>query len=136
MRNISFALTTRQIRERTKTVTRRRGTWWAKILKPGDLLCAVEKSQGIKKGGLVRLGVIRVVSVRVESLWEITAPDNLERYGAWGRVETQREGFVAMDGVDFVKIFTDHMGGAPSQPVTRIEFEYVDEAPSGAGGAT
>jgi len=135
MRNISFALTTRQIRERTKTVTRRRGTWWAKILKPGDLLCAVEKSQGIKKGGLVRLGVIRVVSVRMESLWEIAAPSNVLTYGVLGQGECDREGFPMMWGVDFVQMFCREMGGAPSQPVTRIEFEYV-EAPSGAGGTT
>lgn len=125
MRNISFALTTRQIRERTKTVTRRRGTWWAKILKPGDLLCAVEKSQGIKKGGLVRLGVIRVVSVRVEPLSEVT----MEPGGVI------REGFPDMTPWNFVRMFCDHMGGEEIQPVTRIEFEYVDEAPSGAGGA-
>lgn len=34
MRNLSFALTTRQMRDRTKTVTRRRGTFWARVLKP------------------------------------------------------------------------------------------------------
>ena len=127
MRNLSFALTTAQMRARTKTVTRRRGTWWARVLKPGDLVCAVEKSQGIKKGGLVRIGTIRVKTLRVESLWEIAAPANFPFYGAWGRSETAREGFGMMDGVDFVKMFCDDVGGRPSQLVTRIEFEHVDE---------
>lgn len=40
MRNMSFALTKRQVLERTKTVTRRLG--WEK-LRPGDLVRAVEK---------------------------------------------------------------------------------------------
>lgn len=113
MRNLSFALTTRQMRDRTKTVTRRRGTYWARVLKPGDLVCAVEKSQGIKRGGLVRLGVIRVVSVRHESLGKVTDAD------------TVREGFPGMGCLDFAEMFCRHMGGDLMQIVTRIEFEHV-----------
>jgi hypothetical protein len=128
VRNISFALTTAQVRARTKTVTRRRGTWWSKVLKPGDLLCAVEKSQGIKRGGLVRLGTIRVASVRVELLSRIfdnvaATPD----YGASGLLETAREGFPEMTGMEFARMFVAHMGGVYAQLVTRIEFEYVEE---------
>ena len=51
MRNLSFALTTRQMRDRSKTVTRRRGDYYARVLKPGDLVCAVEKSQGSSGAG-------------------------------------------------------------------------------------
>lgn len=51
MRNISFALTTEQIRNQTKTVTRRVG--WAN-LKPGTLLQPIEKGQGLKKGDRAR----------------------------------------------------------------------------------
>jgi hypothetical protein len=47
VRNISFALTTAQVRARTKTVTRRVG--WT-FLKPGDLLQPVVKCRGLKKG--------------------------------------------------------------------------------------
>lgn len=121
MRNLSFALTTRQMRDRSKTVTRRKGTFWSRVLKPGDLVCAVEKSQGIRKGGLVRLGVIRVVSVRVEQLKEIilTNFETSER-------EVAREGFPEMSSVDFVHMFLDHMGGTGDQLVTRIEFEHTD----------
>lgn len=122
MRNLSFALTTEQVRARTKTVTRRRGTWWARVLKPGDLLCAVEQSQGIKKGGLVRLGVIRVVSVRVERLRALREMDHWSAHD-----ETHAEGFPGMSGNDFVAMFRQHMGGTEDQVVTRIEFEYVEE---------
>lgn len=130
MRNLSFALTTEQMRDRTKTVTRRKGTWWSTVLKPGDLVCAVEKSQGIPKGGLVRLGVIRIVSVRVEPLDAVT----------WTPWETQREecaheGFPEFkDWWQFVGMFLRHMGGAPDHLVTRIEFEFTD-LPVPGGGA-
>ena len=127
MRNLSFALTTRQMRERTKTVTRRKGTWWSKVLKPGDLVCAVEKSQGIPKGGLVRLGVIRVVSVRTEPLNRVSDPGPLvDEYGPYGFQETAREGFPGWGGGAFVKMFLEHMGGDYRQVVTRIEFEHVE----------
>jgi len=47
MKNMSFMLTKPQMRARTKTVTRRLG-WW--LLKPGEIIMAVEKSRGRKKG--------------------------------------------------------------------------------------
>lgn len=118
-RNISFALTTEQIRNRTKTVTRRLG--W-KDLKPGTVLMACEKCQGIKKGELVRLGLIRVVSVRQESLLK------LMRDESYGQLEATREGFPHLNGEQFVAMFCDHMRplfGCVTE-VTRIEFEYVE----------
>lgn len=114
MRNLSFALTTRQMRDRTKTVTRRKGTYWARVLKPGDLVCAVEKSQGIPKGGLVRIGVILVVSVEVQNLWPMAEGD------------CAREGFPEMTDVEFAAMFCRHMGGTADQIITRIEFEHVE----------
>lgn len=64
-RNISFALTTEQIRNRTKTVTRRLG--W-KNLKVGQVLNACVKCMGLKPGEQIqRLGQIRVVDVTFES---------------------------------------------------------------------
>jgi hypothetical protein len=67
VRLISFSLTTDQIRNRTKTVTRRLG--WAR-LKPGTLLQPIVKGQGIPKGGKVETigGPIRVVRVDREPL--------------------------------------------------------------------
>ena len=41
-RNMSFMITKEQVRNRTKTVTRRLG--WA-FLKPGDIVNAVEKGK-------------------------------------------------------------------------------------------
>jgi len=46
-RLMSFALTEQQMRDQSKTVTRRRG--WG-FLKPGDTLYAVNKVMGFKKG--------------------------------------------------------------------------------------
>lgn len=61
-RNISFALTTEQFRNRTKTVTRRAG--W-KFLKAGDILNGCVKCMGLRPGEKIeRLGQIRVVDVR------------------------------------------------------------------------
>lgn len=126
MRNLSFARTTEQIRNRTKTVTRRKGTWWASVLKPGDRLCAVEKAQGIKKGGLVRLCVIRVVSTRLEVLGTGRNPYGT---GGWWPAETEAEGFPGMHPSDFIAMFCRHMRCTPDQVVTRIEFDYVRQAP-------
>lgn len=76
MRNISFALTTPQFIAGTKDVTRRMG--WL-FLKPGDVLQAVEKGQGLGKGGKIkRLGTIRVLDVHREKLCAI---QGYARYG-------------------------------------------------------
>lgn len=59
-RNMSFMLTTQQVIDRTKTVTRRLG--W-KHLKPGELFWACEKCQGLGKGGKInRLSLARCIS--------------------------------------------------------------------------
>lgn len=110
MRNISFALTTKQFAEGGKTVTRRLG--WRSI-KAGDVLMGCEKCQGIKPGGLVRLGAIEVVSVRRERLDAMTDDD------------CPREGFPRMTAPQFVKMFCEHMGCPPDVEVTRIEFRKV-----------
>lgn len=122
MRNISFALTTAQILDRSKTVTRRLG--WA-TLKPGTVLCAVEKSQGLGKGGKVRrLGQIRVVDVRQESLHELVGTD-------YGDEEAKREGFPDHTGEQFVEMFCQNMECCVDTVVTRIEFEHLDSASGG-----
>jgi hypothetical protein len=67
---MSFALTTQQVREQTKDVTRRFG-WW--FLKPGDKVWAVEKAMGLKAGEKIkRIALIEIVSVRAEPLNAIT----------------------------------------------------------------
>ena len=51
MRNMSFMLTTEQIKNRTKTVTRRLG--WRNA-KPGDVVQPIVKGQGLQKGETVQ----------------------------------------------------------------------------------
>ena len=110
-RNMSFSLTTEQVRNHTKTVTRRTG--W-KFLKPGDIVNAVEKGQGLKKGEKIRkICKIRIVSVRSEPLSDITKADCI------------KEGFPEMSPVEFVLMFSIHNKVFARSPVNRIEFEYI-----------
>ena len=126
-RNISFALTTQQIRDRTKTVTRRMG--W-KTLKHGDILNAVVKSRGLKKGEKIeKLATIRVTDVRRQFL------DMLLAAPAYGFAETTLEGFPEGHALhspsEFVRFFcASHKGCNPHSWVTRIEFEFVDPEPA------
>jgi len=120
VRNISFALTTAQIRARLKTVTRRIG--WMDV-RAGDKLMACEKCMGRKKGEpLVRLVVILVDSVRRERLRQMT---DVPRYG---RAEVIAEGFPDMTPAAFVKFFcASHKGATRETVVTRIRFRYLED---------
>lgn len=112
MRNISFALTTDQVRGQTKTVTRR--LRWLK-LKAGERLQAVVKGMGLKPGEKIkRICVIEVVSVRREPLNAIDADD------------VRREGFPELSRRQFITMFCKSMKCKPTTIVTRIEFKYVD----------
>jgi hypothetical protein len=114
MRNISFAMTTEQVRNQTKTVTRRMG--WA-FLKPGDILQPVVKGQGLKKGESPEpIGApIRVVSVSRQQLRDITPQD------------VHREGFPQMTREEFIRFFKkSHKGCFSDSWVQRIEFEYTE----------
>ena len=85
MRLISFFMTTDQVRDEIKDVTRRVG-WWH--LKTGDFLCGVVKGQGLKEGEEVeRINVIKVKDVRPERLGRML--DDRE----YGFEEIRREGF-------------------------------------------
>jgi len=111
-RNISFAMTTEQIQNRSKDVTRRFG-WW--FLKEGDRLNGVKKSMGLKKGEKIeRLCLIEVVSVRKEPLDAITQEDVI------------REGFPDWTPQDFIDFLVKHYSCDPDKPVNRIEFRYID----------
>jgi len=113
MRNMSFAMTTEQIRLGCKDVTRRFG-WW--FLKPGDLVSPVKKGMGLKKGETVKKirGPIRIVSVRSEQLISINDVDVL------------REGFAVWTPAQYVEMMCKHYRCDPSEPVNRIEFTYTD----------
>ena len=112
-RNMSFALTKDQFRNRTKTVTRRLG--W-KFLKPGDTVMGCEKCMGLKPGEKInRLGLIKIEKVSLEKLNEITKSDVI------------KEGFPGMSCDDFVKMFLNHMkpNNGVLTYITRIEFSYL-----------
>ncbi len=128
MRNMSFMLTTDQIRQGTKTVTRRLG--W-QFLKPGDRVMACVKCQGLGKGGKIeKLREIEVVSVRREPL--TTMQHALLRDA---RLEARREGFPELTNREFVSMFCRHMNCTPADTVTRIEFKYVTPSPVPQGAA-
>jgi hypothetical protein len=119
MRNISFALTTAQFRERIKHVTRRAG--WM-FLTPGQRLEGCVKCMGLKPGERIqRLGPIVVVDVRREPLGRML--EEIE----YGAAEAALEGFPGWTGSQFVELYLRHAGGSAAQMVTRIEFDYLDK---------
>lgn len=118
MRNMSFMLTTEQIRRRSKTVTRRLGWTFAK---PGEQIRAVEKCQGLKRGESMQPirhedgspAILRIISVERAPLNAITPQD------------VYREGFPEMTREQFIAMFKkSHRGCRVGTIVTRIEFEY------------
>ena len=115
MRNMSFFYTQEQVRNGSKDVTRRLG-WW--FLKPGDMVMAVEKAQGLGKGGkITKIRPIRIVSTDRVQLFEM--PDS----------DVPREGFPDMTVREFVEMFCKHMKCSPFDYVNRIEFEYPEATP-------
>jgi hypothetical protein len=118
MKNISFAMTIAQVRDETKSVTRRLG--WQQ-LKPGDLLLPVEKCMGLKKGEKITpiRNPIRVTNVRVEPLQRML--DDLRD----GECECILEGFPDLSPAQFVHMFCRAYRCTPSTTITRIQFSYT-----------
>lgn len=146
-RPISFAKTVDAVENRDKTVTRRYDAWeW---LEPDTILKPVT-SQTDGEPIFDDTTMIRVVSVRTEPVDEIRGYGLLEcpaceknGYDIHGptskrhrcdachgtnsvNVECVREGLAHLSAVEFIEMFTDLAGCDPDDPVTRIEFEYVD----------
>lgn len=113
MRNMSFSITKDQMYERRKSVTRRLG-WW--FLRPADVVMAVEKARGLKKGEhMKKIYPIEVLSVRTELLSSITQAD------------LTLEGFPEITVTEFVKMFcTTHKGCTPDTLINRIEFRPIE----------
>jgi hypothetical protein len=104
-------LTTEQVRNKTKTVTRRNG-WW--FLKPGDILNAVEKAMGLKKGEKIKhICQVIVKSTRAEALNVITDD------------ELVLEGFPDMSRDEFIAMYCRHNRCPEDEIVNRIEFGYI-----------
>lgn len=113
MRNMSFSHTVAQVRDGTKTVTRRLG--WS-FLRPGDVVMACKKCQGLRKGEKVkRIRPIRVVSVRREKLCDIPASD------------LRKEGFPNVWMSVFIEMFCKINSCRYDTVVNRIEFEYLED---------
>jgi hypothetical protein len=122
-RLMSVALTVPQVRDRSKTVTRRDG--WL-MLKSGDIVTLCEKTRGRKPGDpLVRITDVTIVSVRREPLSAITEAD------------VTAEGFPGWSTGQFIGFFTQsHPGCGPQAQVTRIQWAYLGgpASPHDSGG--
>jgi hypothetical protein len=111
-RNMSFMLTTKQMYDKIKTHTIRDG-WW--FLKPGDIVNAVEKGMGLKKGEkVIRIGQIRIISTRPGTLQEVTPGICV------------KEGFSEFTPAEFADMFCNHNQKCSRTKVLNfIEFGYV-----------
>jgi len=111
--NISFSMTTQQVRDRIKFVTRRTG--W-KRLKVGQVLDACEKCQGLKKGEhVVKICKIVVREVTSEPVSAIRNYPN----------DCELEGFPELSPLDFVQMFCEHNRIEPDEIIRRIRFDYL-----------
>lgn len=116
MRNMSFALTKDQIRNRTKRVTRRNGWEFAKA---GDEVQPVEKCQGLKKGE----HVTRLIDVPI--MFENVRREPLEAILDEGPEATALEGFPEMSAEEFIQFYCKHNKCTRDETITRIEFDYM-----------
>jgi hypothetical protein len=110
---MSVSLTESQVRDQSKTVTRRIG--W-RMLHVGDQLILCRKVMGRRHGEpLERIAAVEVTAVRRERLDAISAPDVIA------------EGFPRMTPAEFVSFFCrTHRGCGPCTEVTRIEWRYLE----------
>lgn len=115
MRNMSFFLTTLPMLYRIKGCTRRLG-WWD--TQEHDLIMAVEKCQGLKKGQKIkRLYPIRVLKVDTQPLSKITAED------------VRLEGFPNMTPDEFIDMFINAHKGKGVHAWSPVKVIYFTEYP-------
>lgn len=132
-RRMSVAMTTQQVLDRTKTVTRRKGWWLDKhgrpLVKPGDHLILVDRVMGFKKGERATvLAEVEVISVRRERLSDLSWSAWFTTDYGWAKGEVAREGFPDMEPGEFVRrFFLDAQGMSVDDMVTRIEWRYLDQ---------
>lgn len=121
MPNMACSMTIAQVRDRSKTVTRRAENSW-KNLKAGDIITLVEKGMGLPKGAkVVPICQVRIVDVRVESI-ALVDP-----------YECAREGFPLWTPERFVRFWLGghgfgknlHPQLVPDVMCRRIEWEYL-----------
>lgn len=125
-RLMSVAFTEQAVRDRTKTVTRRKG--WL-FLKPGDRLTLCRKVMGRKPGEpLERIVDVEVVSVIRCELGMVRAPGELS---AEGFAELEAWPGSYRGAQKFIERYFAPQGLGWSDEVTRIEWRYLDDEPSG-----
>ena len=124
---MSVAFTEAAVRDRTKTVTRRKG-WWEdkngrRMVKPGDRLTLCRKVMGRKNGEpLERVAEVEVIHVQRHALSDLLAADPQE-----AREEMRNEGVPGMDPAEFIRrYFVEAQGMDVGDFVTRIEWRYLD----------
>lgn len=122
-KRMAFSKTIPQMLARTKTVTRRFG-WWNEAcdqprVQPGEILTAIEKGMGLKKG--TRQTPLYDIQVQPKAVWR-------ERLDAITASELEREGFPGMSPREFFRM----IGGKPHQIVTRIGFREHHDLSLGA----
>ena len=116
---MSVAFTEAAVRDRTKTVTRRKG--WT-FLKPGDRLTLCRKVMGRKGAPLLRIAEVEVVHVQRHALSDLLTCDPQE-----AREEMALEGFPTVVPYEFVRrFFVEAQGMDVGDFVTRIEWRYLD----------
>lgn len=109
MRRISFNMTQDQIRDRSKSVTRRLGWRNAKV---GERLLGVDR---LRSKDAKALAIVEVVRVNREPLNSITDED------------VAAEGYPGRSPEWFVDKFCKAMKCPATQAVTRIEFRYAEK---------
>ncbi len=127
-RLMSVAFTEQAVRDRTKTVTRRKG-WWEdkngrRILKPGDTLTLCRKVMGRKKGeALVRICDVEVVSVIRCELGMVHTPGELTSVG-FPDLELWPGPYQGAH--IFIERYFKPQGLGWCDTVTRIRWRYLD----------
>ena len=128
-RLMSVAFTEDAVRERRKTVTRRKG-WWVnkagqRIILPGQRLTLCRKVMGRKPGEpLERICDVEVVSVIRAALHYVTVPGELTREG-FPELEEWPGSF--QGGQEFIRRYFEPQGLGWNDDVTRIEWRYLDD---------
>lgn len=120
---MSFAATTTQIENQTKTVTRRLG--WAN-LKPGELVQPIVKGTGLKKGEKQTF-----IGPPIRCVANVPLP-----LAPLAKADVVREGFPDMTPRQFVEMFCELNNCNPYGIVNRIEFQYTNWAEMAALAGT
>lgn len=121
-RLMSVAFTEAAVRNRTKTVTRRKGWLFAK---PGDRVTLCRKVMGRRKGEpLERIVDVEIVSVTRQQLGLVRAPGELTKEG-FPELEQWPGPFQGAQR--FIERYFEPQGLGWGDEVTRIEWRYLDD---------